>query len=132
MENRVAYIVFFNFCLLYRIFLLKWDFLWNHFVTQNIMINIFLPTQPPKTWQWHFVWQNANGRHPQQHHNSGFPSDIWRWYFQFCIFHIYCLTLALAFWASKLQQYCKNAFWIQLKLFLFLLFYDDFPLKFLD
>ena len=30
-------------------FLLKWDFLWNHLVSQNVMINIFLTTQPPKT-----------------------------------------------------------------------------------
>ena len=40
MKNRRSYIVIFYFCLF---FLLKWDFHWNHFVTQNVMINTFYP-----------------------------------------------------------------------------------------
>ena len=39
-------------------FLLKWDFLWNHLVTQNI--NMFLPTHPPKTSDWRFARQNGS------------------------------------------------------------------------
>ena len=54
----------FSFLIMYNIFLLKWDFLWSHFVTQNVKINIFLPTYPPKTSDWRFAWQNGYGRRP--------------------------------------------------------------------
>ena len=49
--------------LLIIFFLLKsLDFLWNYFVTQNVMINIFLSTHPPKTSDWRFAWQNGSWR----------------------------------------------------------------------
>ena len=55
----------FNLLFLFKIFvLLKLDFPWNHFVTQNVLINIFLPTHPPKMSGWHFAWQNGYGHLP--------------------------------------------------------------------
>ena len=51
--------------LLIIFFLLKiLDFLWNHFVTQKVMINILLPTHPPKTSDWRFAWQKRYWRRP--------------------------------------------------------------------
>ena len=62
MENRCAYVVIFYFC--FNFFLLKWDFLWKSFVSQNVMINIFLPTRPAKKSDWRFASQIGYGGRP--------------------------------------------------------------------
>ena len=61
MESRRGYVVIF---FLIIFFLLNWDFLWDHFVTQNVMMNLFLPIHPFKTSDWRFAWQNGYGRRP--------------------------------------------------------------------
>ena len=56
LQNNFKFEENFSAQILYTMFfLLKWDFLWNHFVTQNVMINLFLPTHPPKTSGCHFA-----------------------------------------------------------------------------
>ena len=52
-----------NLCLFIIFFLLKWD-IWNHFVPQNVMMNLFLLTHRPKTSDWCFTWQNGYRRCP--------------------------------------------------------------------
>ena len=65
-------------------FLFKWDLPWNHFVMQNIITNIVLPIQPPKTSDWHFTWQNGYGCHPlinkSQRFNFLFLSISFFWF----------------------------------------------------
>ena len=61
MENRHVCIVIFYICLCIFFWI---GILWNQFVTQNVLINIFLPTHPPKRSDWRFAWQNGYGRHP--------------------------------------------------------------------
>ena len=61
MKNRRAYVVIFHICLYF--FFLK-GLLWNHSVTQNVMINIFLPIHQPKMSDWRFAWQNGYWRRP--------------------------------------------------------------------
>ena len=63
MKNRRAYVAIFYFCF-YIFSFLKSYLLWKYFVTQNVMINIFLPTHSPKTSDWRFAWQNKYGRRP--------------------------------------------------------------------
>ena len=98
MENRRAYVVVFIY-LFAIFFLLKCDLLWNHFVTQNVMTNIVLPTHPPKTSDWLFAWQNGYGRHPWE---SNFM--VWNWNIKFLFFFFSIssvfIIFHLHFWLS--------------------------------
>ena len=57
MENKCAYVVSF---FVYNNFSFEIGFSLEPLFTQNAMINIFLPTHPPKTSDWCFAkWQNG-------------------------------------------------------------------------
>ena len=56
-----------QFCIFVYIYFVFWNgvfFETTLFVTQNVMINIFLLNQPSKASDWRFAWQNEYGRHP--------------------------------------------------------------------
>ena len=57
MENRHAYTLIFFFFLVYI-------FSFEMIFSLESIINIFLPTHPSKTSDWHFDWQNGYGYCP--------------------------------------------------------------------